>query len=159
MDRTKSMKEQLVKHLHGGEAFMPVEKMLEEIEFSKLGERPSDLPYSFYELFYHIWFTQKDILNYCTRINYKAPEWPTDYWPGDEKPANEKDWTILKEAYLKERQQLSALVLNPENDLTDSVPSNTEHSLLREILLVIEHNAYHSGQLLIILRHVGLHTT
>ena len=65
------------KHINGGSAFMPVEQVLEKMEFSKLGIRPAGLPYSFYELFYHMWFTQKDILKYCHEKDYEAPGWPT----------------------------------------------------------------------------------
>ena len=73
------MKEQLIKHLQGGEAFTPIDQILEEITFEKLGERPYGLPYSFYELFYHIVFAQQDIFEYISNNNYKAPKWPDGY--------------------------------------------------------------------------------
>ncbi|WP_189604478.1 DinB family protein [Salinimicrobium marinum] len=155
----EALKKQLVKHLNGGEAFMPLEEMLKEISFQKLGERPKNLPYSFYELFYHICFTQNDILNYCTEIQYKAPNWPKDYWPAHREPQNEKDWRNLVENYRKDREELTKVIMDPEIELTETVPSNSSHTFLREILLVIEHSAYHSGQMLIVLRHLGLHTT
>ena len=65
MTENRQIKAQLIKHLEGGEAFMPLKELLNEIPFEKLGERPGNLPYSFFELFYHIWFAQKDILDYC----------------------------------------------------------------------------------------------
>ena len=157
MEKDGAIKKQLLAHLKGGEAFMPVDKMLEEIQFERLGQRPGDLPYSFYELFYHIYFTQKDILKYCTEENYTAVSWPEDYWPEKKEPENRKDWDDLKADYLANREQLTLLILNSSNDLLDPVPSNPEHTLLREVLLVIEHTAYHSGQLLVVLRHLGLH--
>lgn len=155
----EALKKQLVKHLNGGEAFMPLDEMLKEITFQQLEERPKDLPYSFYELFYHIWYTQKDILKYCTEKDYKTPTWPKDYWPTHQKPQDEEDWKNLVEKFRNDREELTKMILNPEVELTDTVPSNSDHTILREILLVIEHSAYHSGQLLIVLRHLGLHTT
>jgi uncharacterized damage-inducible protein DinB len=155
----EALKKQLVNHLNGGEAFMPLDKMLKKITSQQLGERPKDLPYSFYELFYHIWYTQKDILKYCIEKNYKAPTWPKDYWPAHREPENEGEWNNLVEKFRKDREDLTKLIMNPEVELTSTVPSNSDHTFLREILLVIEHTAYHSGQLLIVLRHLGLHTT
>lgn len=159
MDSKVNIKKTLVKHLHGGEAFMPMEEILEKIPFSELGKRPAGLPYSFYELFFHIKFTQKDILEYCTQDNYNSPDWPQDYWPDHPEPDNENIWNKLKSEYFKDRDELEVFMLSKGTDLLDNVPSGGDHTFLREILLVIEHTAYHSGQLLIILRHLGLHSS
>lgn len=155
----RTLKEQLVRHLKGGEAFMPIEEILRKIPFSDLGKRPAELPYSFYEIFCHIRFTQKDILDYCTRTDYSAHNWPDDYWPKERAPENEAAWETVKKAYFAEREELVKLILSHEKKLSDIVPSGSEHTLLREILLVIEHTSYHSGQLLILLRHLGLHSS
>ncbi|WP_029033562.1 DinB family protein [Salinimicrobium terrae] len=154
-----NLRETLVKHLRGGEAFLPIEKMLEKMPFSELGKRPAGLPYSFYELFYHIKFTQDDILEYCKNSDYQAPQWPEDYWPAQQTPNDKTEWDQLKTAYFNDRKELEKLILSEEKDLLEPVPSGEEHTFLREILLVIEHTAYHSGQLLIILRHLGLYSS
>ena len=147
--------EQLVKHLNGGEAFLPIDKLLDKISFDKLGERPKDLPYSFYELFYHIWFAQRDILDYCKAENYEPHNWPKDYWPPTKGPDTEAQWIELKQAFFQTREELSQYLLNSSIDLLRPVRKGTDHTLLREVLLVIEHNAYHMGQLLIVLRLLG----
>lgn len=155
MDEMRQIKAQLIKHLEGGEAFLPVRDMLKEIPFEKLGEKPGNLPYSFYELFYHIWFAQKDILEYCKAEDYTSHQWPEDYWPEISKPDTEAEWKELQEAFFENRKEL---ILHLEgSDLLQPVRPGTDHSLLREILLVIEHNAYHTGQLLVVLRELGLH--
>lgn len=154
----KQMKEQLVKHLNGGEAFMPVDEMLKEIPFSETGVRPADLPYSFYELFYHMWFAQKDILDYCKAEEYSSHDWPKDYWPQKQSPDTEAEWMELQGAYFDSRKELCEYLLAPGNDLLQPVRPGTDHSILREVLLVIEHNAYHTGQLLVVLRTLGLHS-
>ncbi|CAM4253278.1 DinB family protein [Gillisia limnaea] len=159
MVETFEIRKQLSKHLENGAAFMPVEEMLKKIKFDSLGNRPGKLPYSFYELFYHIRFAQKDILEYCTAENYEPDNWPEDYWPEEKVPASQADWEKLKTDYFEERKQLSDFLLNPENDLIAPVREGTKHSLLREILLVIEHTAYHNGQLLIVLRQLGLYSS
>ncbi len=158
MKSSQAIKQQLVSHLKGGEAFMPIEDMLEKITFSETGKRPAGLPYSFYELFCHIRFTQKDILDYCTQKYYSSQNWPDDYWPKQQAPNDEAEWEQVKKDYFQEREELAELILSPEKDLMEPVPSG-KHNLFREILLVIEHTSYHSGQLLILLRHLGLHSS
>lgn len=159
MTENLEIRKQLSKHLQGGEAFLPVDEMLKSIKFDRLGERPGKLPYSFYELFYHIRFAQKDILDYCKAEKYEPHTWPDTYWPAEKAPVSPEAWERLKTDYLRERSELSDFLLNPENDLMAPVRKGTNHSLLREILLVIEHSAYHNGQLLILLRQLGLYSS
>lgn len=149
----------LSRHLFGGQAFTTVDEMLKEISLEQLSVRPKELPYSFFELFYHMWFTQRDILKYCLERNYKVPDWPQEYWPQKQGPADEAEWKRLKNAFFEDREKLKELITSEETDLNSSVPSNEEHTIFREILLIIEHTSYHSGQLLIILRHLGLHSS
>ncbi|UJH92268.1 DinB family protein [Antarcticibacterium sp. 1MA-6-2] len=153
----QKIREQLVKHLKGGEAFMAVEKMLDKISFEKLGEKPSGLPYSFYSLFYHMWYAQQDILEYCKAEDYKESNWPKDYWPQNEAPDTEAQWKELQQAFFDNRKELSSFLLDSKNQLLLPVRTGTDHTLLREVLLVIEHNAYHTGQLLVVLRELGLY--
>ena len=157
MNESHLYKARIAKHLLGGEAFMPVDEMLKLIEFDKLGIRPDDLPYSFYEIFSHIRFTQKDILDYCTLKNYKAPNWPKDYWPQQKAPDSVLEWETLKKSYFDERDAFIQHIKKEDIDLLKPLNVDTDHTLFREAMLVIEHTAYHSGQLLILLRKLGLY--
>ncbi|MBZ9731307.1 DinB family protein [Salegentibacter sp. JZCK2] len=152
-----AQREQLIKHLKGGEAFMPLEHFIDDIPFEKLGERPQNLPYSFYELSYHIVFAQKDILEFSIYEDYKTSKWPDDYWPKESAPQTEEAWEKLKKNYFDDRDTLKNFILDVDNDLNHPVKNSEEHTLLREILLVVEHTAYHTGQMLIILRLLGLY--
>jgi len=158
MKEDLDIRDQLARHLEGGEAFITVDVLLKEMKFEKLGERPNNLPYSFYELFYHIWFTQRDILIYCTAEIYEEFQWPKNYWPENKAPDTEAEWQELQKAYFDDRKELSDFLMDPKNELMKPVRSGTNHTLLREILIVIEHSSYHNGQLLIILRYLGLHS-
>jgi uncharacterized damage-inducible protein DinB len=159
MEQEKVLKKQLEKQLFGGEAFVPVDEMLKKIPFTHIHLRPKGLPYSFYELFFHMWFTQKDILEYCTNSSYSSPSWPNDFWPEKVAPSRESEWMELQKSFFEDREKLRNLVISKDTALSDPVPSNEEHTIFREILLVIEHTSYHSGQLLIVLRHLGLHSS
>ncbi|MCL6217426.1 DinB family protein [Zunongwangia pacifica] len=148
---------QLIKHLMGGEAFMPIDKVLEEVSFDRIGERIHGLPYSFYEVFYHITYAQKDILDYIISDNYTAQKWPEAYWDDKKAPETENEWEQLKSRFFKERQDLADYILDENNDLQKPVKNSKDHTLLWELLLVIEHNAYHTGQLIVLLRLLGDH--
>lgn len=148
---------QLVKHLEGGLAYAPIESFLDAIPFEKIGERPPGLPYSFYEIFFHITFAQKDILEYSTSGDYKTHNWPDDYWPVKPAPDSPEDWEDLKAEYFEDRRQFKNYILDLNNDLNKAVKNSEDHSLLREIFLVVEHTAYHTGQLLTIQRLLGVY--
>ena len=157
MEKDLKFREQLVKHLDGGLAYASIDSFLDSIPFKFLGKRPKNLPYSFYEVFYHIVFAQNDILEYSTSGAYKAHNWPDDYWPDFQEPESEDDWEDLKATFFEERKTLRDLILNPENKLNEPVKNSEEHTLLRELMLVIEHNAYHTGQLVLIQRLLGVY--
>lgn len=150
---------QLERHLVGGEAFVPLQEFLEKVPYEQLGERPFGLPYSFYETFYHIAFTQRDILDFIRKDSYREPEWPQDYWPVDKGPDSPDQWNQVKERYFRDRETLRQLLHDPATELMLPVRKGDDHSLFREIMLVVEHTAYHTGQLMIIVRLLGLHSS
>ena len=150
-------REQLVKHLEGGLAYRAIDDFLDEIPFEKTGIRPSGLPYSFYEIFFHIVFAQKDILEYTISGHYKTKNWPEDYWPATMQPESAQVWEDLKADYFEDRKLLKDFILDTNNDLSGTIKNSEDHSLLREVLLVIEHTAYHTGQLVIIQRLLGVY--
>jgi hypothetical protein len=146
------IKHQLVKHLNGGQAFSPIDKVIDEMPFEKIGIVPDGLPYSFYQLFAHIRIAQLDILEYCTLDDYSAGNWPDDYWPDDPAPESRKAWNELTDTYFSERKEFCDLILDPGSDLMKPFKANEEHNLLRQAELIIEHTAYHNGQLYVVYR-------
>ncbi|MEX0780758.1 MAG: DinB family protein [Balneolales bacterium] len=155
MDRV--VRKQLVSHLRGGEAFMPVDHMVDKVPFDMTGIVPEGLPYSFYQLFYHLRLAQYDILEFIRNPNYESPAWPDEYWPENPVPQNKQEWQQLKDFYFTERDEFAAYLADQDHDLIKLIPHGSGQTLLREALLVLEHNAYHTGQLLILLRLLGLH--
>lgn len=155
-DKDVSLRNQLVTHLKGGQAFSPNDKIVEEMPFERVGIVPDGLPYSFYQQFYHIWYAQHDIIEYCQNDDYEAPDWPNDYWPENESPVDENEWNNLVQKYFDEREEFCEYLIDSSNDLFNPFPSNNNHNLLREAELIIEHNAYHTSQLYIIVRLLGV---
>lgn len=152
------IKRELLVQLKERIAFEPIDDFLEDIPFDKIGIRPQNLPYSFYEIFHHIVYTQKDILDFIENETYHLPNWPDDYWPNQEQPNNEQEWKVLKDRYKKDIEKLEIILQNEENQLSKPVKnaSNEQQTLYREVALMVLHLAYHTGQLQIIMRLLGL---
>lgn len=148
----QKLREQLVNHLKGGQAFSSIDSLIDKISLEKIGIVPDRLPYSFYQQFYHIRIAQLDILDYCRDDNYQDPNWPDDYWPENEAPDDNSEWETLVKNYFDERDEFCKLIMNSSNDLFEPFEANPDHNLLREAELVIEHTAYHTGQLYVIYR-------
>lgn len=137
---------------------MPIEKVIEKIDFDTINTRPFDLPYSFYEVFFHIVFAQKDIVKFTCSDDYTKPKWPDYYWPKDKICRSRDDWDNLKAEYFSDRTRLKQFLLDETNPLDQAVKNGKDdQTLFRELLLVIEHSAYHTGQLVVILRLLNLH--
>ncbi|MTI89415.1 MAG: DinB family protein [Balneolaceae bacterium] len=146
------LRERLVSQLEGGQAYLPIEELLDHIDFEDLGVRPAGLPYSFYEQFFHLRVAQYDIYDFSVNPDYTPQAWPEDYWPLDHAPETEEEWEELKQAFFKERNQFIQLILDERNDLYEPFPHGDGQNLLREAVLLLEHNSYHIGQLAIITR-------
>lgn len=146
------LRQKLADHISGGEAFTPIEALIEKIPYDKIGIVPDHLPYSLWQLLYHIRYTQLDILEFSRDPNYKAPNWPDDYWPSDTSKASKDEWEDLKRSYLRERKEFISLIKDDKIDLFKPFGHGDGQTLFREAILIIEHAAYHTGQVLILMR-------
>lgn len=156
-DEGTDLRQRLIAHIEGGEAFLNIEHVLDRIPFDRLGERPPGMPYSFYEQFYHICVAQKDLLEYSLDSFYASGDWPEDFWPDNVVPADRTEWEGLKETYFSDRKAFQELLKDLENDLHEPFRNGSGHTLFRQAMLLIEHGAYHTGQLWAIMRSLGLH--
>jgi uncharacterized damage-inducible protein DinB len=150
-------RQQLVKHIKGGEAFLTLKKMLIKIPFEKAGEVPEGLPYSIWQQLYHLRYAQLDILDFSRNPDYKTSRWPDDYWPEHQAPLDQAEWEKTIQEFFNERNEFINLILDPANDLYHPFSHGNGQNLFREALLIIEHNAYHSGQILTIMRLLNIY--
>lgn len=148
----KKLADRLIRHLKSGEAFMPIENLLQQITYEQSGVSIDDVPYTVYQLLNHLRFAQLDIIKYCRDSDYSEPEWPADYWPDRSAPVDQDEWRVLVDNFIKERDEFCELISESSAKLFDEVKPDTGHTLLRQTLLLIEHNAYHIGQLYVLSR-------
>jgi|SRR5690554_6771895 len=151
-DPDKYIREQLAKQIRGGNAFVKIEDVLGMVDFNQLGKQFPGLPYTFWQQFEHIRIAQLDILAFSKNENYQLLEWPKDYWPKDPAPNSREQWESSKKSFFEDRDAFVIWILDQNNNLSRPFEHGEGQTLFREALLILEHNAYHTGQLLILAR-------
>ena len=140
------LRRQLVNLLKVGHAHMSFFDAVKEFPMDKINDRAPNVEYSFYDLLEHLRRTQADIVEYIVSSDYKDKKWPDDYWPEKNKTAISSDWNTSVDEFRKDLNTLLTIV--EEQDLERTLPNN--ETVLRELLVVIDHNAYHVGEFAIL---------
>jgi hypothetical protein len=112
------------------------------------GLKPPGAPHTAWQLLEHMRITQEDILDFSRNPKYKEKAFPDDYWPATEAPPSEQAWSKSIETFDEDLRQMQELIAETKHDLLAKIPHGTGQTLLREALLVADHNAYHLGQLM-----------
>lgn len=132
------------------QAHITLDDVLTGFPLERLNERVHGLPYSAFELLWHLRFAQRDILNFIRDDAYTHLNWPDDYWP--HRDGSAQDWQGEIQAFRQDLAALLELLRSPDIDLFAVVPNGKDQTWLREFLLVADHNAYHVGQLALLKR-------
>ena len=152
------LKKQLKALLDGGQAHAKLDEAVEGLPFDLQGKVPEGLPYSPWQLLEHIRIAQKDILEFSDNAKgeYKPMRWPDDYWPKSPAPPDEQAWERSVAQLRSDRAAFEALLA--ERDLVEPFPWGDGQNLLREALLIADHEAYHTGELIVTRRLLGAWT-
>lgn len=153
--RDAALRQHLLNLLQGRGAHLDLNAALEAWPPGARGAVPEGLPYSPWQLLEHLRLAQADILDFCTNPGYEQPDWPEDYWPEDAAPPVPEAWDESAAQLRRDLQAMQDLVANPATDLFAEIPHGDGQTLLREALLVADHNAYHLGQLVMARRLLG----
>lgn len=156
MDMT-GVRDHLANALGWDEAHATFDKAVAGIPAVKRGVRPEGFEHSAWQLVEHIRIAQDDLLDFCVNAGYEHTRtWPDDYWPASPEPPDAKAWDQSLAAYARGREALQRVVRDTP-DLTAVVPTGKSgQTYLRAILLVIDHSAYHAGQLVAVRRALGI---
>jgi uncharacterized damage-inducible protein DinB len=155
MPNDQSLRKHLVDLLEGGAAHVDFEAAIANLPIDLRGARPPSLPHSPWRLLEHMRIAQRDILEFSRDPHHASPKWPEGYWPKGDAPPDAAAWDRSVEAFRADLQAMKELVTNPETDLLAPIPHGQGQTILRETLLVADHNSYHLGQLVIIRRLLG----
>src|SRR5215469_5687945 len=150
----QSLRDHLLYLLKGEGAHAKFEEVVDDFPANLRGEKIPNFPHTAWMLLEHLRIAQWDILGFSRNAKHKSPEWPSGYWP-KEAPPNANAWNKSARDFQNDTQEMQALVANPKSDLYTPFPWGDGQTLLREALLVADHNAYHLGQLVTLRRLLG----
>jgi hypothetical protein len=149
------LREQLVYLLKGGGAHVHFMDALDGFPPGKYGTFADTLPHTGWQLLEHARLAQWDILDFSRNPKHVSPPFPGGYWPKTPAPANVEAWDESVAAFQRDLEEMVHLVRNPQTNLFAQIPHGQGQTILREALLLADHNAYHLGQLVDLRRALG----
>ena len=152
---TDPLRNVLARALSWGDARVTFDDAVANLAPALRGVRPQGVPHSPWELLEHLRIAQQDILEFCVNADYKERKWPDSYWPPDPAPPSDRAWDESIAAYRRDRRELERLARSADIDLDAKIPHGTGQTYGRELVLVIDHSAYHIGQLVLVRQLLG----
>lgn len=157
METEQLLKEHLLSLLRGGSAHLDFDAAIEGLPTELRGVAPAGVPHSPWQLLEHLRICQWDILEYSRNPAHISPPFPEGYWPASSEPPSDDAWDQSVAAFRRDLQAMQELVADPATHLLAPIPHAAQgHTLLREALLVADHNAYHLGQFVIVRKALGV---
>lgn len=150
-----ALRKHVVELLTLGHAHATFEQAVKGLPTELQGKAPKGAEHSPWQILEHLRLAQWDILDFSRNAKYKALKWPDDYWPKEKAPPDEKSWDKSVRAYKRDLKEMVALIADEKTDLFAKIPHGDGQTILREALLVADHNAYHIGQLVLVRRLLG----
>jgi hypothetical protein len=155
----KNQDQSLRKHLNdllaGGSAHATFDKVVKGLPPKLRGKTPDKFPHTAWMLLEHLRIAQRDILEFSRNPKHASPKWPEGYWPKGAAPPSDAAWSKSVRAFQQDLKAMQKLVANPSTDLHGKIPWGDGPTILREALLLADHNAYHLGQFLDVRRLLG----
>ncbi len=155
MKSDQALREHVLYLLRGGGAHLDFDKAIAGLPVKLRGVRPAGLPHSPWRLVEHMRIAQWDILEFSRNARHVSPEFPAGYWPSGDAPPSAAAWDKSVKAFRADLEAMAQLVADPATDLFAPIPHGDGQTVLREALLVADHNAYHLGQLVVLRRLLG----
>jgi hypothetical protein len=150
-----ALREHVLNLLREGHAHATFEQAVKGLPVELRGKVPKGAEHSPWQLLEHLRIAQEDILEFSRDAKHQSPKWPEGYWPKEKDPTDEKAWEKSVRAFRRDLKEMCALVEDPKTALFAKIPHGDGQTILREALLVADHNAYHVGQLVLVRKMLG----
>jgi DinB superfamily len=150
-----AVRQHLVDLLKGGSAHVQFADTIEGFPSNKRGTFAQGLPHTGWQLLEHARIAQWDILEFSRNAKHVSPGFPEGYWPKTPGPPTEAEWEKSVQAFDRDLREMIELINNPRTDLYAKIPHGDGQTILREALVLADHNAYHLGQLVDLRRALG----
>jgi hypothetical protein len=155
-DTDKLLREHLLYLVKGGGAHAKFENVIAGLAPELRGRKAPGLPHSIWMLVEHLRIAQWDIVEFSRNAKHVSPDFPAGYWPKSEGPPNEDAWNKSIKDFRADLKSMQDLVADPATDLFARIPWGDGQTILREALLVADHNAYHLAQIVDVRRVLGV---
>ena len=150
-----ALRELLVEFLRGGSAHAELKSVVDGFPKELYGKKPKGAPHSAWQLLDHIRIALWDIVEFCRNPRHKSPAWPDGYWPKKPEPPSDDAWENSIQSIRDHLEDMRSLITDKKHDLLAPLPGGSGQTLLREALLIADHNAYHLGQLVLVRKALG----
>jgi len=151
-----SLRKHLVELLNAGNAHVTMADAFADFSAEKRGAYANGLEHTAWHLLEHLRIAQWDILEFSHNPKHVSPDFPEGYWPKTPGPRNDAEWTKSVQSVASDLRAMIRLVTNPRTDLFAPLPWGDGQTVLREALVLADHNAYHVGQMVDLRRALGI---
>src|SRR5690349_3734092 len=148
----ESLRKHVLYLLRGGGAHLSFDDLINSFPADLCSRRVDGLPYTPWQVLEHMRIAQWDILEFSRDANHVSPEFPKGYWPRPEELGNAELWQKTIEGFRHDLREMEGLVEDESTDLHAKIPHGDGQTVLREALLIVDHNAYHLGVLTVMSR-------
>ena len=152
MDSDQTLREHLLYVLRGGGAHVDFESVVADFAVDLINQKVEHIPYTPWQLLEHMRIAQWDILEFSRNADHVSPPWPEGYWPAALETGDAEAWHKSVAAFRADLKEMESLVATPATDLFAPLAHGDGQTILREALLVADHNAYHLGVLVTLKR-------
>ncbi len=156
MPESRLLRKHLIELLKARGAHADFNAAVARFPVARAGDKPPGVEHTAWQLLEHLRIAQWDILEFSRNARRVSPKWPEGYWPKTGAPPAPTDWAKSVRRFRSDLKAMQDLVADPASDLFASIPHGDGQTLLREALLVADHNAYHIGQLVMLRRQLGI---
>jgi uncharacterized damage-inducible protein DinB len=155
MPRKKTLVDHVHELLRGGHAHETFDKAVADWPAKQRGVKPEGASHTAWQLLEHLRICQWDILEFSRSADHVSPEFPKGYWPKTEAPPDDAAWDASVAAFKADAAEMEKLVASPKTDLLARIKHGDGQTILREALMLADHNSYHLGQLVQLKKLLG----
>jgi uncharacterized damage-inducible protein DinB len=155
MPESDALRQHLLDLLRGRNAHAEFDAVVADFPSRLRGVKPPGAPHTAWQLLEHMRTAQWDILEFSRDAKHKSPPWPEGYWPKTEAPPNAASWNNSLRSFRADLKAMAKLVADKKTDLFAKIPHGSGQTILREALLIADHNSYHLGQMVLLRRLLG----
>ncbi|HUV08410.1 MAG TPA: DinB family protein [Spirochaetia bacterium] len=146
-NKEDSVRDLLIYQLSGHGAHIPFSTAVKDFPLTLAGKRFPGLAHTAWGLVFHLWIAQRDMVEYVRDPDHESLPYPSGYWPKEDAPKDAKEWERTIKSFDRDLESMKAMVRDPERDLFAPITGDSDWALLQQAVMMIDHNAYHIGQL------------